>query len=657
MGGNVSSRHVSFDPAFDEEGVTFVKGIRLSQRVIDRMKESPPVVHPQASPKSSTQSTAPVAPPVERLVPGEHQVPIIPHPPSYASTLVPPPVSVPIKPFVPLVTGTEETSAPPSNLVKSPESLPNPPPTGDEHVAILVPDPQPAVLPAEPINSPSPVSSEPITASPRVEPVTPIGSSVEPLTPIGSSVEPVTPIGSSVEPLTPIGSSVEPVTTIGSSVEPLTPIGSSVEPVTTIGSSVEPLTPIGSSVEPVTTIGSSVEPLTPIGSSVEPVTPIGSSVEPLTPIGSSVEPVTPIGSSVEPLTPVGSSVEPVTPIWSSVEPLTPIGSSVEPVKQTPIESSVEPVIVSAEDLVPSAEPIDPIETPSSLTLAAPPTSGESMDLPVEPEVSTSPISIPAPIQSVLEESAVSQSGSASSVVLPDEMPCKMQIGPISTGDPAVPCVHLVEEPVAPQLEVFPLETHVVNEEKLKRQLREDLQKLLNEEMKMAEHNMRQQLEEEKAKAKAQAQAAARLQIQDEVQKLLEEEKASYQQTLADAIRMEKLKVQDEHLITQYYAQKLEEKEKDLENQEALFREQIAKMQEKMARFTKVTAENYKKGLEDAHKRFRRCQIKPVCSDLQSQILKCYAENKGQTMSCSNIASLYIQCVDRARQDKKLSTGG
>ncbi|XP_059391852.1 coiled-coil-helix-coiled-coil-helix domain containing 3b isoform X2 [Carassius carassius] len=652
MGGNVSSRHVSFDPAYDEEGVTFVKGIRLSQRVIDRMKESPPVVHPQASPKSSTQSTAPVAPPVERLVPGEHQVPVISHPPSYASTLVPPPVSVPIKPFVPLVTGTVETSAPPSNLIKSPESLPNPPPTGDEHVAILVPDPQPAVLPAEPINAPSPVSSEPITASPRVE--------LNPL--IGSSVEPVTPIGSSVEPLTPIGSSVEHVTPIGSSVEPVTPIGSSVEPLTPIGSSVEPVTPIGSSVEPVTPIGSSVEPLTPIGSSVEPVTPIGSSVEPVTPIGSSVEPLTPIGSSVEPLTPIGSSVEPLTPIESSVEPITPIESSVEPVKQTPIESSVEPAIISAEDLVPSAEPIEPIETPSSLTLAAQPTSGESMHLPVEPEVSTSPISIPAPIQSVLEESAVSQSGSASSVVLPDEMPCKMQMGPISTGDPAVPCVHLVEEPVAPQLEVFPLETHVVNEEKLKRHLREDLQKLLNEEMKMAEHIMRQQLEEEKAKVKAQAQAAARLQIQDEVQKLLEEEKASYQQTLADAIRMEKLKVQDEHLITQYYVSqllrtKLEEKEKDLENQEALFREQIAKMQEKMARFTKVTAENYKKGLEDAHKRFRRCQIKPVCSDLQSQILKCYAENKGQTMSCSNIASLYIQCVDCARQDKKLSTGG
>lgn len=278
------------------------------------------MVHLQASTKSSSQSTPPVAPPVERLVPGEHHGPIIPHPPSYASTLVPPPVSEPITPFVTLVTGTEETSVPPS-----PESLPNRPPTGDEHVAILVPDPQPAVLPAEPINVSSQVSSEPLTAASLVDP--------------------------------------------------------------------------------------SVEPLTP---------------------------------------PPAITSEPVT-----IPPPPTTDQLTEPV--TYIESFVEPVIVSS-------EPTEPIATPSSPALAAQPTSGESMDLPVEPEVSSSPIFIPAPIQSVLEESAVSQSGSASSVVLPDEMPCKKQLGPISTGEPAVPSVHLVEEPVAPsfidQLEVFPLQTHV-----------------------------------------------------------------------------------------------------------------------------------------------------------------------------------------------------
>lgn len=221
----------------------------------------------------------------------------------------------------------------------------------------------------------------------------------------------------------------------------------------------------------------------------------------------------------------------------------------------------------------------------------------------------------------------------------------------------------VEEPVVPSIsdQVFPSQAHV-DEEKLRKEIREDLLKQMSEEMKTAELNIRQQLDEEKAKALAQAQATARRQIEEEVKKLLEEEKTSQQQTLADAIRREQLSVQDERLITQYYwmerkAQKLEEKEKDLKNQDDLFRQQIAKMEEKMSKFTKVTAENYKKGLEDAQNRFRRYRIKPVCSDLQSQILKCYAENKGQTMCCSNIASLYIQCVDRARQDEKLSTGG
>ncbi len=307
---------------------------QLSQRVINRMKESPPVLHPQASTKSSTQSTPPVAPPVERLVPGEHHGHIIPHPHSYTSTLVPPPVSDPI---TPLVTGTEETSAPPS-----PESLPNPPPTGDEHV--LVPEHQLAALPAEPIHAPSHMSTEPLTAPSLVDP------SVEPLTPTTAiTSEPVAiPPPPSTDPLT------------------------------------APVTSIESSVEPVTSIESSVEPVTSIESSVEPVTSIESSVEPVTSIESSVEPVTSIESSVEPVTSIESSVEPVTSIESSVEPVTSIESSVEPV--TSIESSVEPVIASSE----------PIETPSSHTLAAQPMSGGSVDLPVEPELSSSPISIPVP---------------------------------------------------------------------------------------------------------------------------------------------------------------------------------------------------------------------------------------------------------------------
>ncbi|KAK3517459.1 hypothetical protein QTP70_012396 [Hemibagrus guttatus] len=45
----------------------------------------------------------------------------------------------------------------------------------------------------------------------------------------------------------------------------------------------------------------------------------------------------------------------------------------------------------------------------------------------------------------------------------------------------------------------------------------------------------------------------------------------------------------------------------------------------------------------------RYEISPVCADLQDQILKCYRESAGKTLLCSNIASLYMQCVDSAKQ--------
>lgn len=46
---------------------------------------------------------------------------------------------------------------------------------------------------------------------------------------------------------------------------------------------------------------------------------------------------------------------------------------------------------------------------------------------------------------------------------------------------------------------------------------------------------------------------------------------------------------------------------------------------------------------------RRYDIHPVCADLQGQILTCYKENAGKTLNCSNIAALYLQCVNNAKQ--------
>lgn len=46
-------------------------------------------------------------------------------------------------------------------------------------------------------------------------------------------------------------------------------------------------------------------------------------------------------------------------------------------------------------------------------------------------------------------------------------------------------------------------------------------------------------------------------------------------------------------------------------------------------------------------------MSPVCADLQSQILNCYKENAGKTLLCSSLASLYMQCVNDAKQVRVL----
>ncbi|TNN49399.1 MICOS complex subunit MIC19 [Liparis tanakae] len=45
----------------------------------------------------------------------------------------------------------------------------------------------------------------------------------------------------------------------------------------------------------------------------------------------------------------------------------------------------------------------------------------------------------------------------------------------------------------------------------------------------------------------------------------------------------------------------------------------------------------------------RYEASPVCADLQGQILACYKDNVGKTLNCSNIAALYLQCVNNTKQ--------
>lgn len=197
------------------------------------------------------------------------------------------------------------------------------------------------------------------------------------------------------------------------------------------------------------------------------------------------------------------------------------------------------------------------------------------------------------------------------------------------------------------------------EQRLRQKIKAELELSLEEEISERRALLQKQLEELRALAVVEAEAAAQAQVELQVKQTLDAEKAAYMETLTQSITKERMKTEDEKLMVQLYwmelkAHKLEKREEEMKKRDALYKEHIAKLESKCSQFYKVTAESFEKSREETHNRFARFNIQPVCGDLQSQILKCYQENPGKTLSCSGIASAYLQCVNKAKVDN-LST--
>lgn len=173
----------------------------------------------------------------------------------------------------------------------------------------------------------------------------------------------------------------------------------------------------------------------------------------------------------------------------------------------------------------------------------------------------------------------------------------------------------------------------------------------------AEEELQAWLESEKSRAAATAQAEAQSQARTEVSRILSVERALAQENLQEAIVRERLTTEDARRRTDLFAKQLEAREADLQKQDAFYREQVARLEQRSAQFYKVTTENFHKAADEVNAKYKRYDIQPVCADLQGQILACYRENVGKTLNCSNIASLYLQCVNEAKQQNKLRTGG
>ncbi|KAK1906492.1 MICOS complex subunit Mic19, partial [Dissostichus eleginoides] len=88
------------------------------------------------------------------------------------------------------------------------------------------------------------------------------------------------------------------------------------------------------------------------------------------------------------------------------------------------------------------------------------------------------------------------------------------------------------------------------------------------------------VETEKARAAAHAQDDAQSQVQGEVSRILCVERAAAEGSIQQAVIRERIATEDERLRAQLFAKQLGAREADLKKQDAFYREQVARLEER-----------------------------------------------------------------------------
>uniref|UniRef100_A0A3P8VCH4 Coiled-coil-helix-coiled-coil-helix domain containing 3a n=1 Tax=Cynoglossus semilaevis TaxID=244447 RepID=A0A3P8VCH4_CYNSE len=323
-------------------------------------------------------------------------------------------------------------------------------------------------------------------------------------------------------------------------------------------------------------------------------------------------------------------------VWLSNNVINRMKEPTAPSKPNPDSPSPPPTVPTPPPPPPVSRPVPPLFDPIT---SLPPLS--QLKEPVAPPAPP-PSSQPAP--------------PTSKTVSPPTPPPKPQtekpsVKPVSPPPPPAPAPEPVVVPESIPAPPPPPPPPVVDEEALRRKISDELHKGFEQERAKAEQELQAWLEAEKAQAAAKAHADAQSQVQDEVSRMLSAERALAQGSLQQALVRERLAAEDERHRAHVFAKQLEAREADLKKQDAFYREQVARLEERSAQFFKVTTENFHKAADEVNAKYRRYEVYPVCADLQGQILTCYKENVGKTLHCSNIAALYLQCVNNAKQPK------
>ncbi|XP_014802095.1 PREDICTED: MICOS complex subunit MIC25 isoform X2 [Calidris pugnax] len=145
-------------------------------------------------------------------------------------------------------------------------------------------------------------------------------------------------------------------------------------------------------------------------------------------------------------------------------------------------------------------------------------------------------------------------------------------------------------------------------------------------------------------------------VQEELLRLAKREREAASEALNTALQRERSTTNEERQRAAQLAVELEGREAELKQQEAFYKEQLARIERKNAEIYKLTSEQYQEAATKAEEWIKRRNTDPVCASLQSEILKCYQENKHEVLKCSELAKKYQRCVSAAQKELLVNSG-
>nr|XP_023960754.1 MICOS complex subunit MIC25 isoform X6 [Chrysemys picta bellii] len=145
-------------------------------------------------------------------------------------------------------------------------------------------------------------------------------------------------------------------------------------------------------------------------------------------------------------------------------------------------------------------------------------------------------------------------------------------------------------------------------------------------------------------------------VQEELLRLAKREREAASECLNTTLQREKNSTNEERQKAVQLARELQCKEAELKRRDTFCKEQLARIERKNAEIYKLTSEQFHEAATGAENHIKRRNTEPLCAGLQSEILKCYQENKHEVLKCSELAKEYQRCVSAAQKELLVNSG-